>query len=85
MNYLFPLTAILIWAGNTVVTKMSAGAIHPAEIGFYRWLLAALLFTPFLLPAVWRNRAAIRPHLAKVFVLGVLGMAMYQSLAYFAV
>ena len=56
MNYLFPLTAILIWAGNTVVTKMSAGAIHPAEIGFYRWLLAALLFTPFLLPAVWRNR-----------------------------
>ena len=31
MNYLFPLTAILIWAGNTVVTKMSAGAIHPAE------------------------------------------------------
>ncbi|MGS7250431.1 DMT family transporter [Pseudomonas anuradhapurensis] len=84
MNYLFPLTAILIWAGNTVVTKMSAGAIHPAEIGFYRWLLAALLFTPFLLPAVWRNRTAIRPHLAKVAVLGVLGMALYQSLAYFA-
>jgi drug/metabolite transporter (DMT)-like permease len=39
---------------------------------------------PFLLPQVWRNRAAIRPHLGKVFVLGVLGMAMYQSLAYFA-
>ncbi|UBM24827.1 DMT family transporter [Pseudomonas sp. p1(2021b)] len=84
MNYLFPLLAILIWAGNTVVTKMSAGAIHPAEIGFYRWLLAGLLFTPFLLPQVWRNRAAIAPHLGKVFVLGVLGMAMYQSLAYFA-
>ncbi|MDH0734087.1 DMT family transporter [Pseudomonas sichuanensis] len=84
MNYLFPLTAILIWAGNTVVTKLSAGAIYPAEIGFYRWLLAGLLFTPFLLPQVWRNRTAIRPHLAKVFVLGVLGMAIYQSLAYFA-
>ncbi|EKT4522488.1 DMT family transporter [Pseudomonas putida] len=84
MNYLFPLLAILIWAGNTVVTKMSAGAIHPAEIGFYRWLLAGLLFTPFLLPQVWRNRASIAPHLGKVFVLGVLGMAMYQSLAYFA-
>ncbi|MGG7600311.1 DMT family transporter [Pseudomonas sp. WC1] len=84
MNYLFPLIAILIWAGNTVVTKMSAGAIFPAEIGFYRWLLAGLLFTPFLLPQVWRNRATIRPHLGKVFVLGVLGMAIYQSLAYFA-
>lgn len=84
MNYAFPLFAILIWAGNTVVTKMSAGAIYPAEIGFYRWLLAGALFTPFLLPAVWRNRAAIRPHLGKVAVLGVLGMAVYQSLAYFA-
>ncbi|HEK1690307.1 TPA: DMT family transporter [Pseudomonas putida] len=84
MNYLYPLTAILIWAGNTVVTKLSAGAIQPAEIGFYRWLLAGLLLTPLLLPAVWRNRAAIRPHLARIFVLGVLGMALYQSLAYFA-
>ncbi|EJT84698.1 hypothetical protein PPS11_18664 [Pseudomonas putida S11] len=85
MNYLFPLTAIPDMGRATPWSpKMSAGAIHPAEIGFYRWLLAALLFTPFLLPAVWRNRAAIRPHLGKVFVLGVLGMALYQSLAYFA-
>lgn len=84
MNYAFPLMAILIWAGNTVVTKLSAGAIFPAEIGFYRWLLAGLLFTPFLLPKVWRNWPAIRPHLGKIFILGILGMALYQSLAYFA-
>ncbi|MDD2060158.1 DMT family transporter [Pseudomonas sp. GD03860] len=84
MNYAFPLLAILIWAGNTVVTKMSAGAIFPAEIGFYRWLLAGLLFTPFLLRPMLRNWAQIRPHLGKIFILGVLGMAVYQSLAYFA-
>ena len=84
MQYAFPLLAILIWAGNTVINKMAVGAIFPAEIGFYRWLLAGLLFTPFLLPKVWANRAAIRPHLGKVFVLGLLGMAVYQSLAYFA-
>ncbi|MGF6594106.1 DMT family transporter [Pseudomonas sp. 2835] len=84
MNYAFPLLAIFIWAGNTVVTKMSAGAIFPAEIGFYRWLLAGLLFTPFLLRPVLRNWAAISPNLGKIFILGVLGMAVYQSLAYFA-
>ncbi len=84
MQYAFPLLAILIWAGNTVINKMAVGAIFPAEIGFYRWLLAGLLFSPFLLPKVWANRAAIRPHLTKVFVLGLLGMAVYQSLAYFA-
>ncbi|AWY42531.1 EamA family transporter [Pseudomonas putida] len=84
MQYAYPLLAILIWAGNTVVTKMSAGSIFPAEIGFYRWLLAGLLFTPFMLKPVIAHWAVIRPNLGKVFVLGVLGMAVYQSLAYFA-
>ena len=84
MQYAYPLLAIFIWAGNTVITKMSAGAIYPAEIGFYRWLLAGLLFTPFMLKPVIAHWPSIRPNLGKIFVLGVLGMAVYQSLAYFA-
>lgn len=84
MQYAFPLLAIFIWAGNTVITKMSAGAIFPAEIGFYRWLLAGLLFTPFMLKPVIAHWPAIRPNLGRIFILGVLGMAVYQSLAYFA-
>ncbi|WP_201193615.1 DMT family transporter [Pseudomonas fluorescens] len=84
MQYAYPLLAIFIWAGNTVITKMSAGAIFPAEIGFYRWLLAGMLFTPFMLKSVIAHWSAIAPNLGKVFILGVLGMAIYQSLAYFA-
>ena len=84
MQYLYPLLAILIWAGNTVVNKLAVGVIFPAEIGFYRWLLAGILFTPFLLKPVLVNWAMIKPNLGKIFILGVLGMAVYQSLAYFA-
>lgn len=84
MQYAYPLLAIFIWAGNTVVNKLAVGTIFPAEIGFYRWLLAALLFTPFMLKPVIANWALIRPNLGKVFILGVLGMAVYQSLAYYA-
>lgn len=84
MQYVFPLLAVLFWAANTVVSKMSVGVIFPAEIGFYRWLFAALLFTPFILRAVVGNWANIRPHLGRIFILGVLGMVIYQSLAYFA-
>ena len=84
MQYAYPLLAILIWAGNTVVTKLAADAIFPAEIGFYRWLLAGLLFTPFMLKPVKQHWPLIRPNLGKIFILGVLGMAVYQSLAYFA-
>ncbi|HWH88641.1 MAG TPA: DMT family transporter [Pseudomonas sp.] len=84
MQYAFPLLAIFIWAGNTVINKLAVGAILPAEIGFYRWLLAGLLFTPFMLKKVIAHWPQIRPNLGRIFILGVLGMAVYQSLAYFA-
>lgn len=80
----FALLAVLIWSGNTVVSKMAAGVIEPAAISFDRWLLAALVLTPFLLRPVWRNRAAIRPYAGQLLVLSLLGMVLYQSLAYFA-
>lgn len=84
MNYLFPLMAVLIWSVNTIVSKQAASSIHPAEIGFLRWVLAAALLTPFLLPSVIRNWRAIRPQLGRILVLGLLGMVIYQTLAYFA-
>lgn len=84
VHYAFPLLAVLLWSANTVVSKMTVGVIFPAEVGFYRWLFAGVLFTPFILGAVLRNWRAIGPHLFKIIVLGVLGMVIYQSLAYFA-
>ena len=82
--YLLPLGAVLIWSVNTVVSKMAAGSISAAEIGFFRWVVAAALFTPFVLPGIWRQRAAVKPLLGRITVLGVLGMVVYQSLAYYA-
>lgn len=84
MQYIFPMLAVLSWAGNTVITKMSASNIEPTEIGFYRWLFAWLLLTPFVLRPTLRNWWRIRPHLGKIFIMGTLGMAMFQSLMYFA-
>ena len=83
-SYLLPLGAVLIWSVNTVVSKLAAGSISAAEIGFFRWVVAAVLFTPFVLPGIWRQRAAIKPLLGRITILGVLGMVIYQSLAYYA-
>lgn len=82
--YLFPLLAVAIWAGNSLVNKLSADVIAPEAISFYRWAFALLLLTPVLLPGVWRRRAMIRPHIGKLAVLASLGMVLNQSLAYFA-
>lgn len=80
----FPLLAVLIWAANTVVSKAAATVIDPAAISFYRWLIAALVLTPFCGRLLWQQRTAIRPFLPKFAVLALLGMVLYQCLAYYA-
>src|SRR4051794_38090769 len=79
---LYPLLAVCIWTGNTLVTRLAAASIQPAAIAFYRWLLAALVLTPFLARAVWRRRALVAAYWPKLALLGALGMGLYQSLAY---
>ena len=84
MSFLFPLFAVLIWSINAIVSKLSAGAIDPAAISFYRWLLALLALSPFVLPALWRNRREVVKVWWKLLVLGLLGMVLYQCLTYYA-
>ena len=79
---IFPLLAVLVWTGNTLVTKAAATVIDPAAITFYRWLLAGLVLSPFLLRSIWRQRAIVAAHWPKLAFLGLLGMGMYQGLAY---
>ncbi len=79
---IFPLLSVLIWTGNTLVTKAAAVLIEPAAITFYRWLLAGLVLSPFLLRSIWRQRAIVVAHWPKLASLGLLGMGMYQGLAY---
>ncbi|GAA4878837.1 DMT family transporter [Ferrimonas pelagia] len=82
--YLFPLIAVVAWAGNNLVGKSSVDVISPAAISFYRWALAALVLTPFVLPSVWRQRHLVLANLFKFSVLGMLGVVAFQSLAYVA-
>ncbi|WP_413732252.1 DMT family transporter [Sodalis sp. RH20] len=84
MTIFYPLLAVLIWSVNAIVSKMSASAIDPAAISFYRWLVALVILTPFVLPGVLRNRRVVRAQGWRLLVLGLLGMVLYQSLAYYA-
>lgn len=81
---LYPLLAVLIWSMNAVVNKLSAGMIEPAAISFYRWVLALMILTPFCLQGTFRHWSKVKPLLWKLAVLGFLGMAVYQCLAYYA-
>ena len=81
---LLPLGTVLIWAINIVLTRAAIDVIQPFNISFYRWLIAFIILTPFLLPKVWRERAVITPYIPKLALMGLFGMVMYQGLAYVA-
>jgi drug/metabolite transporter (DMT)-like permease len=82
LYFLFPLAAILLWAGNVMVSKLSAHTIDPTAITFWRLVLAVAVMTLFVLKPAWRNRDAIWPQLPKLGFLGFLAMALFQCLSY---
>ncbi|MCG6659152.1 DMT family transporter [Halomonas campisalis] len=84
LYFLAPLGAVLIWSGNMTINQLTVGAIAPSSIAFLRWVLALAVLTPFLAPAAWQHRATIRREWPKLAALGLLGMALWQGLAYVA-
>ncbi len=82
--YALPLLAVLIWAINIVVTRYAVDVISPMSISFYRWFIAWLILTPFVLLPVIRQWQQLRPYLGHMAVLGLFGMVCYQGFAYTA-
>lgn len=74
----------MIWAGNTINTKAAWGAISPGSIAFYRWILAFLVLLPLVGSSAWRERRLALRYWKQLATLGVLGMVVYQTLAYYA-
>lgn len=79
-----PFLAVLIWSMNITVTRYVADYISPVSISFYRWLVAFVVLTPFMLSKVWRERQLVLAHWKQLAVLGAFGMVLYQGLGYSA-
>ena len=79
-----PLLAVLIWSMNITVTRYVADYISPVSISFYRWLIAFLVLTPFMLAKVWRERQLVMQHWKQLAVFGAFDMVLYQGLGYTA-
>lgn len=87
MSYLallYPLLAVVLWAGNVIASRLSAHVIGPQAMTFYRLVLAVALMSCFVLAPAWRNRATIWLLLGKLGILGFLAMCLFQSLSYLA-
>ncbi len=75
----------LFWAGNFVVGRAVVSAqVAPITLSFWRWLLALLLLLPFVIKPMWQQRQIIKKHFFKIFLLALLSISAFNSLAYIA-
>lgn len=82
LAYLLLTLTSLFWSGNFVVARATHAAMPPMTLSFGRWLLALLILAPFALERAWRDRALLRASWRRVLLLGAIGIAGFNSLAY---
>lgn len=81
--YLLLSLVSLFWAINIVLGRYIAGTIPPIMLAQIRWGGAGLILLPFVVGHIRRDWAQIRAHFAIMIVLGLTGMTLYNTLAYY--
>ncbi len=86
---LFPyaclIVAPLLWAGNFVVARAFYADIPPIAFNFWRWFLAFLVLVPFTQNQVRREIGVIAREWKLCALLGIAGIALFQTFSYVAV
>jgi drug/metabolite transporter (DMT)-like permease len=80
--YALMLLAPAMFASNLLAARAAADTIPPVALGFWRWLVAALILMPAVAKPLWRARRALRREAPDLFVLGALGMGVCGAVLY---
>lgn len=75
----------LLWAGNFVVGRAISSHGIPLSLSLWRWSLAALILSPFVLKPIWQQREVIKRHFWEILTLAFFSITAFNSLAYIAV
>ena len=82
--YLLLVLPPLFWAGNTVLARGVADLIPPVAMSFWRWTIALLILLPFTWKQTLNDWPEIRKHWKIIFLLGLFGIASFNTLLYTA-
>src|SRR5437870_7120808 len=76
--------AAVFWAGNTVAARLAIGEISPFMLTTLRWVMVAGALWPIYGRDIRRHWGQVRPRLAHITMLAVLGMTGFNALYYIA-
>lgn len=82
--YLLMILPPLFWAGNATLARFVADLIPPITMSFWRWVIALLVLVPFTWSYVRKDWAKIKQGWKSIILLGVLGIASFNTLLYTA-
>ncbi len=82
--YLLLILPPLFWAGNSVLARGVADLIPPVALSFWRWCLALLILLPLTRKQLIQDWPVIVANRGIIFVLGLLGIASFNTLLYTA-
>ena len=74
----------LFWAGNSVLARGVADLIPPVAMSFWRWGIALAILLPFTWKQVRKDWPKIKVGWKNIFLLGLLGIASFNTLLYTA-
>ena len=77
------LTALL-WSSNFVIGRAVRGDVTPVTLNFLRWVLALAVLLPFTVRDLRAHRATLLRHWKLLALLGLTGIAAFQTLCYLA-
>ncbi len=74
----------LFWASNAVIARFAVTDIPPFTLASIRWFLACLFLLPFAWPHLRGQAAYIKQQIWVIALLGLLGIATYNTVLYLA-
>ncbi|UZP66621.1 DMT family transporter [Desulfovibrio mangrovi] len=83
-GYLFIILSIINWSGNFVASRGMADMGSPGALNLLRWGLATVLFAPFGIRALWRERAEVLRLFMPLSVIALSGISLFDTLIFLA-
>lgn len=78
--YVLLIATMVMWGGNLVTMRASAGHIPPFSLSFWRWLFSFFLMLSFALPYLRRDWPVMRQHKGLLIALGLTGITLPNML-----
>ncbi|WP_408009822.1 DMT family transporter [Pseudalkalibacillus sp. A8] len=85
LPYLLLVIATFFWGTNFVISRILVNVIPPVQLSLVRWSVAFLVFLPFIIKDLKKNKMIIQKHWKVLTVMALTGVAGFNTLLYLAV